>query len=139
MGLLGSPFPRPSLSYCERDRSDEPVRIFYSAEPSVGSKGAIGCSNILSFGKPLEGLKAGNRRSNNRTIYVRMRLTIYLFIYLFRNPNNPTPHHPPKFHGDHESEVKTYPYYNTQYGHQNPILTRFGNGIFLTYSQTLNG
>lgn len=86
MGSLGSPFPRPSLSYCERDRSDEPVRIFYSAEPSVGSKGAIGCSNILSFGKPLEGLKAGNRRSNNRTIYVRMRLTIYLFIYLF-NPN----------------------------------------------------
>lgn len=83
MGLLGPPFPRPSLSYCERDRSDEPVRIFYSAEPSVGSKGAIGCSNILSFGKPLEGLKAGNRRSNNRTIYVRMRLTIYLFIYLF--------------------------------------------------------
>ena len=83
MGLLGSPFPRPSLSYCERDRSDEPVRILYSAEPSVGSKSAIGCSNILSFGKPLEGLKAGNRRSNNRTIYVRMRLTIYLFIYLF--------------------------------------------------------
>ena len=83
MGLLGSPFPRPSLSYCERDRSDEPVRILYSAEPSVGSKRAIGCSNILSFGKPLEGLKAGNRRSNNRTIYVRMRLTIYLFIYLF--------------------------------------------------------
>ena len=82
MGLLGSPFPRPSLSYCERDRSDEPVRILYSAEPSVGSKRAIGCSNILSFGKPLEGLKAGNRRSNNRTIYVRMRLTIYLF-YLF--------------------------------------------------------
>ena len=86
MGLLGSPFPRPSLSYCERDRSDEPVRILYSAEPSVGSKRAIGCSNILSFGKPLEGLKAGNRRSNNRTIYVRMRLTIYLF-YLF----NPSP------------------------------------------------
>ena len=82
MGLLGSPFPRPSLSYCERDRSDEPVRILYSAEPSVGSKRAIGCSNILSFGKPLEGLKAGNRRSNNRTIYVRMRLIIYLFIYL---------------------------------------------------------
>ena len=85
MGLLGSPFPRPSLSYCERDRSDEPVRILYSAEPSVGSKRAIGCSNILSFGKPLEGLKAGNRRSNNRTIYVRMRLTIYLFIYYLFN------------------------------------------------------
>ena len=139
MGPKGLTFPRLSLSNCERDRSDEPVRILYSAEPSVGSKRAIGCSNILSFGKPLEGLKAGNRRSNNRTIYVRMRLIIYLFIYLFRNPNNPTPHHPPKFHGDHESEVKTYPYYNTQYGHQNPILTRFGNGIFLTYSQTLNG
>ena len=83
MGSLGPPFPRPSLSHCERDRSDEPVRILYSAEPSVGSKRAIGCSNILSFGKPLEGLKAGNRRSNNRTIYVRMRLIIYLFIYLF--------------------------------------------------------
>ena len=83
MGPKGLTFPRLSLSNCERDRSDEPVRIFYSAEPSVGSKSAIGCSNILSFGKPLEGLKAGNRRSNNRTIYVRMRLTIYLFIYLF--------------------------------------------------------
>ena len=83
MGPKGLTFPRLSLSNCERDRSDEPVRIFYSAEPSVGSKGAIGCSNILSFGKPLEGLKAGNRRSNNRTIYVRMRLIIYLFIYLF--------------------------------------------------------
>ena len=85
MGPKGLTFPRLSLSNCERDRSDEPVRIFYSAEPSVGSKGAIGCSNILSFGKPLEGLKAGNRRSNNRTIYVRMRLIIYLFIYLFIN------------------------------------------------------
>ena len=83
MGPKGLTFPRLSLSYCERDRSDEPVRILYSAEPSVGSKRAIGCSNILSFGKPLEGLKAGNRRSNNRTIYVRMRLIIYLFIYLF--------------------------------------------------------
>ena len=82
MGPKGLTFPRLSLSNCERDRSDEPVRILYSAEPSVGSKRAIGCSNILSFGKPLEGLKAGNRRSNNRTIYVRMRLTIYLFIYL---------------------------------------------------------
>ena len=83
MGPKGLTFPRLSLSNCERDRSDEPVRILYSAEPSVGSKRAIGCSNILSFGKPLEGLKAGNRRSNNRTIYVRMRLTIYLlFNYL---------------------------------------------------------
>ena len=85
MGPKGLTFPRLSLSNCERDRSDEPVRILYSAEPSVGSKRAIGCSNILSFGKPLEGLKAGNRRSNNRTIYVRMRLIIYLFIYLFIN------------------------------------------------------
>ena len=85
MGPKGLTFPRLSLSNCERDRSDEPVRIFYSAEPSVGSKSAIGCSNILSFGKPLEGLKAGNRRSNNRTIYVRMRLINYLFIYLFNS------------------------------------------------------
>ena len=84
MGPKGLTFPRLSLSNCERDRSDEPVRILYSAEPSVGSKGAIGCSNILSFGKPLEGLKAGNRRSKSRTIYVRMRLTIY-FIYLFND------------------------------------------------------
>ena len=94
MGPKGLTFPRLSLSNCERDRSDEPVRIFYSAEPSVGSKRAIGCSNILSFGKPLEGLKAGNRRSNNRTIYVRMRLIIYLFIYLFiYNPNTQQQNH----------------------------------------------
>ena len=89
MGPKGLTFPRLSLSNCERDRSDEPVRILYSAEPSVGSKSAIGCSNILSFGKPLEGLKAGNRRSNNRTIYVRMRLIIYLFIYLFNEKSHP--------------------------------------------------
>ena len=90
MGPKGLTFPRLSLSNCERDRSDEPVRILYSAEPSVGSKSAIGCSNILSFGKPLEGLKAGNRRSNNRTIYVRMRLIIYLFIYFIYYLFNPS-------------------------------------------------
>ena len=59
MGPKGLTFPRLSLSNCERDRSDEPVRIFYPAEPSVGSKTAIfGCSYTQFFlwgSTPLEG------------------------------------------------------------------------------------